>query len=99
MSEKSDQVLAAVKKSLAELPFNPTAADFTEAIGQLLIDSGTQLLKINNPGLEPHNLQLVERDYIMCPTYATALILQGHIMRGTWAETLAKENKPCIMDS
>ena len=83
------QILIALETALAGLPFKPQAREFAAAVGQLLINVGASLNK--EPDLNLNDLDAVEKQYMLQPTFSTAFILQGHIMRQVWSEGEADE--------
>lgn len=84
------EIIWAVEDAIASLPFQPKAKDLAAAIGWLLMHWGERLIRDNIPELDPNNIEEVDKHYMLNPTYATAFVLQGHLMRNIWSTNIEK---------
>jgi hypothetical protein len=87
------EIIWAIEDAITSLPFKPKAKDLAAAIGWLLMHWGEKLVRNNIPELDPHNIEEVDKHYMLSPTYATAFILQGHLMRNVWSANIEKEGE------
>jgi hypothetical protein len=62
----------------------PTARDFCQTVGWLMVLTGKHLYREFYPDQDSDNLKLVEANYYQQPGFASAFILQGHLMLGLW---------------
>lgn len=85
MSERVNLLTQTIRQAVASLDFHPTSLELVAAIGQLLVEWGEYLYRRHFPGMDPRDLETVEKQHYDTQDLGCAMILQGHIMQGVWA--------------